>query len=124
MGVTLGTSRGAGGVLNVAVTAAGSQLGLVPTVIEWYRQHRRDLPWRRPDRTAWGVLVSEIMLAQTPVIRVQPVWQQWMARWPTPGDPDIIKMVGCQAKGAGQFIQRPVSLGWVSGKGRPLHRNG
>ena len=86
MGVTLGTSRGAGGVLNVAVTAAGSQLGLVPTVIEWYRQHRRDLPWRRPDRTAWGVLVSEIMLAQTPVIRVQPVWQQWMARWPTPGD--------------------------------------
>ena len=86
MGVTLGTSRGAGGVLNVAVTAAGSQLGLVPTVIEWYRQHRRDLPWRRPDRTAWGVLVSEVMLAQTPVIRVQPVWQQWMARWPTPGD--------------------------------------
>ena len=58
----------------------------MPTVIEWYRQHRRDLPWRRPDRTAWGVLVSEVMLAQTPVIRVQPVWQQWMARWPTPGD--------------------------------------
>jgi A/G-specific adenine glycosylase len=59
---------------------------LVPIVIGWYRQHRRDLPWRRPDRTAWGVLVSEVMLAQTPVSRVQPVWRQWMARWPAPRD--------------------------------------
>ena len=88
MAVTLGTSRGSGGVPDVAVTAPGSGVvvGLVPIVIEWYRQHRRDLPWRGADRTAWGVLVSEVMLAQTPVIRVQPVWQQWMARWPTPRD--------------------------------------
>jgi len=32
----------------------------------------------------WGVLVSEIMLQQTPVARVEPVWREWMARWPTP----------------------------------------
>jgi len=31
-------------------------------------------------------LVSEIMLQQTPVVRVLPVWDQWMQVWPTPAD--------------------------------------
>lgn len=56
------------------------------TLIDWFDTHARDLPWRRPDRTPWSVLVSEIMLQQTPVARVQPVWQQWIARWPRPSD--------------------------------------
>jgi A/G-specific adenine glycosylase len=30
------------------------------------------------------VLVSEIMLQQTPVARVEPIWHEWLARWPTP----------------------------------------
>ena len=30
------------------------------------------------------MLVSEVMLQQTPVARVEPVWRDWMARWPTP----------------------------------------
>lgn len=34
--------------------------------------------------TPWGVLVSEVMLQQTPVARVEPVWQAWLERWPTP----------------------------------------
>lgn len=55
-------------------------------VLGWYREQQRDLPWRRPDRTPWGVLVSEIMLQQTPVVRVLPAWQEWMARWPAPAD--------------------------------------
>ncbi len=50
----------------------------------WYDRAARDLPWRRPDATAWEVLVSEFMLQQTPVARVLPVWQQWIARWPAP----------------------------------------
>lgn len=53
-------------------------------VLGWYADHARDLPWRADDATAWGVLVSEVMLQQTPVARVLPVWQQWMAAWPTP----------------------------------------
>lgn len=53
-------------------------------ILEWYENNARDLPWRTPDRTPWGVLVSEIMLQQTPVSRVLPVWHEWMARWPTP----------------------------------------
>ena len=53
-------------------------------ILDWYAENARDLPWRRPDATPWGVLVSEIMLQQTPVSRVLPVWTEWMARWPTP----------------------------------------
>lgn len=57
---------------------------LADTVLHWYPAAARDLPWRRPDTTAWGVLVSELMLQQTPVARVEPVWHEWLARWPLP----------------------------------------
>jgi A/G-specific adenine glycosylase len=53
-------------------------------VLSWYATHRRDLPWRRPDASPWAVLVSEIMLQQTPVARVVPAYQAWLERWPTP----------------------------------------
>jgi A/G-specific adenine glycosylase len=54
-------------------------------VIEWYRAHQRQLPWRSVEADAWAVLVSEVMLQQTPVARVLPVYQAWLRRWPTPG---------------------------------------
>ncbi len=54
------------------------------TVVRWYEAHARDLPWRSPDRTPWGVLVSEVMLQQTPVARVLPVWKAWRDKWPDP----------------------------------------
>ncbi len=53
-------------------------------VLTWYARNARDLPWRAPDATPWAVLVSEIMLQQTPVARVLPEYLSWMARWPTP----------------------------------------
>ncbi|MDQ2782233.1 MAG: A/G-specific adenine glycosylase [Actinomycetota bacterium] len=52
----------------------------------WYAVNARPLPWRRPDTTAWGVFLSEVMSHQTPVARVEPVWASWLGRWPTPGD--------------------------------------
>ncbi|MBC2681266.1 A/G-specific adenine glycosylase [Corynebacterium anserum] len=52
----------------------------------WFGVHGRDLLWRHPDTTPYGVLVSEIMSQQTPVRRVEPMWQAWMTRWPTPTD--------------------------------------
>ncbi|MFE3690427.1 A/G-specific adenine glycosylase, partial [Streptomyces sp. NPDC059129] len=55
-------------------------------VIAWFDEHARDLPWRRPEAGAWGVMVSEFMLQQTPVNRVLPVYEQWLARWPRPAD--------------------------------------
>jgi A/G-specific adenine glycosylase len=53
-------------------------------IVAWYDENARDLPWRADDATPWGVLVSEIMLQQTPVTRVLPIWTQWLQRWPTP----------------------------------------
>ncbi|MEN8654996.1 A/G-specific adenine glycosylase [Streptomyces sp. 21So2-11] len=55
-------------------------------VIAWFDVHARDLPWRRPEAGPWGVMVSEFMLQQTPVSRVLPVYEQWLARWPLPAD--------------------------------------
>jgi A/G-specific adenine glycosylase len=57
-----------------------------PAVTRWYAASARDLPWRRPDVTPWAVLVSEVMLQQTPVVRVLPVWHEWTERWPRPAD--------------------------------------
>lgn len=56
------------------------------TVVTWYHANRRDLPWRRDGFTAWGTLVSEFMLQQTPVSRVIPRLEEWLSRWPTPAD--------------------------------------
>lgn len=53
-------------------------------LIAWFDAEARDLPWRAPGTTPWGVLVSEVMLQQTPVSRVAGVWTEWMARWPRP----------------------------------------
>ena len=55
-------------------------------ILEWFDQEKRDLPWRDPDCGTWGVLVSEVMLQQTPVSRVLPAFEAWMTRWPTPAN--------------------------------------
>jgi A/G-specific adenine glycosylase len=69
-----------------AAHSADGDVARVGAVLNWYEAHARDLPWRRPGCSAWGVLVSEVMLQQTPVVRVLPAWERWMERWPTPAD--------------------------------------
>jgi len=56
----------------------------VQPVLGWYADNARDLPWRAPGVSPWAVLVSEIMLQQTPVSRVLPAYAAWLGRWPTP----------------------------------------
>jgi A/G-specific adenine glycosylase len=56
----------------------------IDPLLTWFARHARDLPWRAPSTTPWSVLVSEIMLQQTPVARVVPAHREWLARWPTP----------------------------------------
>jgi A/G-specific adenine glycosylase len=65
---------------------AGVDDALTAQVVTWYGENARDLPWRRPGTSAWAVMVSEFMLQQTPVNRVLPVYEAWMATWPTPSD--------------------------------------
>lgn len=57
---------------------------LEEAILDWFAANKRDLPWR--NTTPWGVMVSEFMLQQTPVVRVLPKWNEWMLRWPTPED--------------------------------------
>jgi A/G-specific adenine glycosylase len=65
-------------------SGAGPRQTLAATAIRWFDEHARELPWREPGVGAWAILVSEIMLQQTPVVRVLPVWRAWLERWPTP----------------------------------------
>jgi A/G-specific adenine glycosylase len=73
-------------------------------VLAWYARHARDLPWRAPGATPWAVLVSEIMLQQTPVARVLPEYLSWMTRWPTPA--------ALAAEPAGEAIRQWGRLGY------------
>lgn len=52
--------------------------------MSWFAANARPLPWRDSGVSPWGVLVSEIMLQQTPAARVEGPWLAWMERWPTP----------------------------------------
>jgi A/G-specific adenine glycosylase len=73
-------------------------------VLAWYARNARDLPWRAPEATPWAVLVSEIMLQQTPVARVLPEYLSWIARWPTPA--------ALAAEPAGEAIRQWGRLGY------------
>ncbi|RGC70967.1 A/G-specific adenine glycosylase [Micromonospora sp. MW-13] len=66
------------------IGGAMSEPTFATLVSRWYEQNARDLPWRAPGVGAWAILVSEVMLQQTPVVRVLPAFQAWLARWPTP----------------------------------------
>lgn len=51
-------------------------------LLRWYATAGRDLPWRRT-RDPYAVLVSEVMLQQTPVARVIPTYAAFLERFPT-----------------------------------------
>ncbi len=55
-------------------------------LLGWYAVHARVLPWRGAEVSPYAVLVSEVMLQQTPVARVIPAYDAWIARWPTAPD--------------------------------------
>ena len=57
----------------------------VPLLIDWYRENRRDLPWRE-SRDPYRVLVSEIMLQQTRAETVKPYFHRFLATLPTVED--------------------------------------
>ncbi len=70
------------------MSRAASDARLARRLVDWFRAHARDLPWRRvgPDgrRDPWRVLVSEAMLQQTQVSRVLEKYDDFCARFPTP----------------------------------------
>ena len=91
-----------GAVLNQPPDAA-QVAAVVEPLLEWSTKHLRDLPWRRT-RDPWHVLVSEVMLQQTQVSRVEPKWHEFIARFPTPAS--------CAAASAGDIIAMWAGLGF------------
>ena len=59
----------------------------VETVWDWYGRHKRDLPWRDlrdadPAERGYKILVSEVMLQQTQVSRVEIMFRSFLERFP------------------------------------------
>lgn len=54
-------------------------------ILAWYQRHGRDLPWRRT-QDPYAILVSEILLHQTQVKTVIPVYEAFLQRFPTVAD--------------------------------------
>ncbi len=75
----------------------------VAAVLGWGQPRLRDLPWRRT-RDPWAVLVSEVMLQQTQVARVEPKWREFMEAFPTPA--------ACAAAPLGDILRRWQGLGY------------
>ncbi len=51
------------------------------TLLAWYKTNGRDLPWRHT-RDAYAILVSEVMLQQTQVLRVIGYYERWLKQFP------------------------------------------
>ncbi len=52
-------------------------------LLDWYKDNKRDLPWRRKGVTPYQVLVSEVMLQQTQVSRVVVKYHEFLSCFPT-----------------------------------------
>lgn len=71
-----------------------------PSLLAWFSGAGRHLPWREEGVTAWEILLCEVMSQQTPVARVEPIWREWLERWPGPRElaaaapADVIRMWG------------------------------
>ena len=64
---------------------AAKHSSIADRLLDWYAEHRRDLPWRaKPGETPdpYRVWLSEVMLQQTTVATVTPRFAAWTARWP------------------------------------------
>ena len=54
-------------------------------IFSWWETHKRDLPWRHT-RDPYRILISEVMLQQTQVSRVLPVYAAFIKEFPTVSD--------------------------------------
>ena len=52
------------------------------TLLEWFRENGRDLPWRQT-HDPYAIWLSEIILQQTQVKQGWEYWERFMHRWPT-----------------------------------------
>jgi A/G-specific adenine glycosylase len=88
-------------------------VGIQAGLIEWWERHgRHDLPWRAT-RDPWAVLVSELMLQQTQVSRVEARWGEFVEQFPT--------ATACASAAVGDVVRAWAGLGY-NRRAVSLHR--
>ena len=60
-------------------------MSFTTTILQWFRENGRDLPWRET-RDPYAIWLSEIILQQTRIEQGRPYWERFMRRWPTVQD--------------------------------------
>lgn len=83
--------------------AAPPHRRLAAQLLAWSERTRRDLPWRRT-RDPWAILVSELMLQQTQVARVEPRYRDFLAAFPDPAT--------CAAAAPAEIVRAWAGLGY------------
>ena len=83
------------------------------TLVEWYRENARALPWRNDSRDPYHVVVSEFMLQQTQVDRVVPRFESFVERFPT--------LAALAAAAEDEVVEEWSGLGYYR-RARMLHR--
>jgi A/G-specific adenine glycosylase len=63
------------------VTSLENARAIHRSLLQWFRRHGRDLPWRST-RDPYAILVSELMLQQTQVSTVIAYYNEWLRRFP------------------------------------------
>lgn len=95
---------------------------LARSLLAWYDQHGRDLPWRIRGRirgrmkgraNPYHVWLSEIMLQQTTVVAVTPYYREFLSRWPT--------IAALAAAPLNDVLQAWAGLGYYA-RARNLHK--
>jgi adenine-specific DNA glycosylase len=79
-------------------------IGFAEAIWEWYGRHKRTLPWRDllitdDNERAYQVLVSEVMLQQTQVSRVQKVFKEFIDRFSSMEELSLHPIVMCSSHG-------------------------
>lgn len=81
-------------------------------LVEWFRAHKRDLPWRA-NRDPYRVWISETMLQQTTTTAVIPYFERFLDRFPT-----LSSLARAEES---QVLEQWAGLGYYS-RARNLHK--
>jgi A/G-specific adenine glycosylase len=96
---------------------------IADAIADWYERDHRPLPWRADGYPAWGILISEFMLQQTPVGRVIPRLAEWLERWPTPADLAAVPPEAVRAWDRLGYPRRALALHAAAAAIATLHAN-
>ncbi|MDA8346688.1 MAG: A/G-specific adenine glycosylase [Thermaerobacter sp.] len=103
--------------------------GAVQSVLRWYDEEGRDLPWRQDPRTPYRVLIAEAMLQQTRAETVAPRYEVFLQRFPdlqalaaAPQDEVLRSWEGLGYYARARNLQRLAQMLTAQGGGLPADR--